>query len=108
MLTAAGGVYVGYAYKFADNFGYGLNTYINGMNVTGYDAETVNDILLKKVDLKQLKIVDPDGKTYKVPTTDIDLSVDYLESLNKIMASQDPLNGRFIILINKITRLSLL
>lgn len=90
MLTAVGGVYVGYAYKFADNFGYGLNTYINGMNVTGYDAETVNDILLKKIDLKQLKIVDPDGKTYKVPTTDIDLSVDYLESLNRIMASQDP------------------
>ena len=26
MLTVVGGVYVGYAYKFADNFGYGLNT----------------------------------------------------------------------------------
>lgn len=71
--------------------GFGLNTWINGVYCTGRSIDEVNKELLDIQDYKLISITDYEGKVYSFPSSDINVVVDYDNSLKKYISKQNPL-----------------
>lgn len=75
------------AYRYRDGFSY--NTQINGIFCTGKDVETVNNELSAKYEYSELTVISDYGNPERIKLKDIDFSIDFTDSLNRIIENQN-------------------
>lgn len=84
-------VFIFYLYVCAfyrDGFTYG--TWINGVYCTGKDIATVNEELIDKFDVSEVRISSNKYDTESILLKDIDFSIDYTDALTEIYNSEIP------------------
>lgn len=83
-----GGAYLVLAGYYSKGFTCGV--YINDIYCTGYDVETVNQMLAEKNTYHNLTVTDKTGDIIVIHTQDVDFKLDYTEQLRNIQVSQSP------------------
>ena len=88
ILLSTAAMYLGLARYYADGFSY--ETWINGIYCTGKSINEVNEELLKQCCYYGLTITDSDGKSYTVPSDEVNFSFDFSEALSLYLERQTP------------------
>lgn len=88
ILLSTAAMYLGLARYYADGFSY--ETWINGIYCTGKSINEVNEELLKQCCYYGLTITDRDGKSYTVPSDEVNFSFDFSEALSLYLERQNP------------------
>lgn len=82
-------IYLGLAWYYADTYTNGVM--INGVYAGGMTPEELNTLLLQKTDKASFTITDKYDTTYEIPIDQMDFNYTYLNDLNEIKESRNPL-----------------
>lgn len=80
-------VYFGFSLFFMSHFFFG--TSINGMNISGYSVHKVKEKTESRILDYELEIIDRDGKTERIQGTDIDLQLQWDDSMERFLKEQN-------------------